>query len=278
MSAAAEPRACDGPAPDAARRRPRIGLALAGGVMRGRAHLGVLQVLEEAGIRADLVSGVSAGAVVAALYASGMSVERMLALSRHYRWRKIVRPILLNPFRSGLDRLGLFDFYNLEMELIRAIGDVTFDELPIPLVVGATDLLTGEAVNITSGRVAAAVRASASVPGFVAPVRYGGRLLCDGFASNNLRLRVLHEMGADVVIGVNIMPLLHRRPRNAYWAGSVALSNLISRSLDPCDEADVLIEPDVAEMDFLIPDHIELVQRGRAAAEAALPRLRALLG
>ncbi len=257
--------------------RKRLGLALAGGVARGRAHLGVLQVLEEAGIEVDLLSGVSAGAIVGALYAAGLSLARMAELSKQFSWKTIARPILLNPFRRGLDRLGLIDFHNLEMTLIRAIGDITFDELQRPFVVGVTDLITGEAINITAGRVAAAVRASSSVPGVVAPCLWRDRLVCDGFASNNLRIQVLRDLGAEVVVGVNIMPLAHHRPPNFFWAGSTALTNLIVHAGDHPDTADVWIEPDVAEMDYLIPDDIELVQRGRAAAAAALPQLLALL-
>lgn len=257
--------------------RKRLGLALAGGVARGRAHLGVLQVLAEAGIEADFVSGVSAGAVVGAFYAAGVDIHQLAELSQSFRWRQIVRLPVLNPFRSGIDRLGLLDFYNLEMLMIRLIGDLTFEELSKPFVVGVTDLITGEPVNIRAGRVAAAVRASSSVPGVVVPARWGNRLVCDGFASNNLRTRVLREMGADVVLGVNIMPLSHHRPRNFFWAGSMAVTNLIMNAGDPPEATDLMIEPSVAEMDFLIPDAIELIQRGRAAAEAALPRLQALL-
>jgi NTE family protein len=257
--------------------RKRLGLALAGGVARGRAHLGVLQVLEEAGIQVDCVSGVSAGAIVGALYAAGLSLDHLAEQSKRFSWSHLVRPIVLNPLRRGLDRLGLVDFYNLEMAIIQAIGDVTFAELPRPFVVGVTDLVTGEAINIRTGRVAAAVRASSSVPGIVAPCRWGGRLVCDGFASNNLRIQVLRDMGADVVVGVNIMPLARHRPPNFFWAGSTALTNLIVHAGDRLDSADAMIEPDVAEMDYLIPDDIELVQRGRAAASAILPRLRALL-
>lgn len=257
--------------------RKRLGLALAGGVARGRAHLGVLQVLEEAGIEVDLVSGVSAGAIVGALYAAGLSLERLFELSKCFSWSNLVRPIVLNPFRRGLDRLGLVDFYNLEMAIIQALGDITFAELRRPFVVGVTDLVTGEAINISTGRVAAAVRASSSVPGIVAPCRWRNQLICDGFASNNLRIQVLRDLGADVVLGVNIMPLARHRPPNFFWAGSTALTNLIVHAGDRLDSADAMIEPDVAEMDFLIPDDIELVQRGRAAAAAVLPQLLMLL-
>lgn len=255
----------------------RLGLALAGGVARGIAHVGVIQVLEEAGIEADLVSGVSAGSIVGACYAAGMSGAQLAQMAREIRWRKLARPAFLNPFRRGRARLGLVDFYNLELMLIHLIGDLTFAELRRPLAIGATDLVTGEPVTITSGRVAAAVRASSSMPGLVVPARRGKRLLCDGFVSNNLPIQVLREMGAEVVVAVNIIPLAGRPPSNPFWAGNAGVSNLILRSGDAPASADLLIEPDLAEVSYLRLDAADLIARGRAAAEPLLPRLRALL-
>jgi NTE family protein len=176
-----------------------------------------------------------------------------------------------------LARLGLLDFQNLEMLLIRSIGDVTFAELARPLAIGATDLLTGERIVITSGRVAHAVRASSSVPGVVTPARWRGRLLCDGFASNNVPIQVLRDMGSDVVLAVNIMPVVRHVPSNLFWAGSTAISALVLQAGDPLDLADILIEPDLAEIDYLFPNLEDVLARGRAATQAILPQLKALL-
>lgn len=259
------------------RPRKRLGLALSGGVARGRAHVGVIQALEEAGIRADFVSGVSSGAMVAAAYAAGLGMAELTQLARAFSWYKIATPILPLPGRRGPARLGLVDFHKLELFMIRAIGDITFDELALPLAVGATDLVTGERIVITHGRVAQAVRASASVPGVVAPARWRGRLLCDGFTSNNLPTQILRDMGADVVVAVNIMPVAGRAPSNFFWAGSTALSALVMQAGDPLDRADIVIEPDLAEIDYLYPRTGELLARGHAATQAILPHLRALL-
>ena len=136
------------------KQRKRLGLALAGGVMRGRAHVGVIQVLEEAGIEVNFLSGVSAGAIVGAFYAMGIDATQLVEFAKQFSWPNVARPSVLNPFRSGLARLGLMDFQNLEMLLIQSIGDVTFAELARPFAVGATDLVTGERIVITSGRVA----------------------------------------------------------------------------------------------------------------------------
>lgn len=257
--------------------RKRLGIALSGGVARGRAHVGVIQALDEAGIRADFISGVSSGAMVAAAYAAGLSVAGLEQLAKAFSWPKIATPILPLPGRTGLARLGLVDFHKLELFMIRAIGDITFDELALPLAVGATDLMTGERIVITHGRVVHAVRASASVPGVVAPTAWRGRLLCDGFASNNLPTQILRDMGADVVLAVNIMPLASRVPSNFFWAGSAALSALVMQAGDPLDLADIVIEPDLAETDYLYPRTSDLLARGRAATQAILPQLRTLL-
>jgi NTE family protein len=237
----------------------------------------VVQALHEAGLQADFVSGVSAGAMVGACYAAGLTVPELTALGARIGWLDIARPVALNPFRQGLGRLGLVDFHNLEMTLIRLIGDVTFDQLEKPFAVGASDLLTGEPVVITSGRVAQAVRASSSVPGLVVPTRWRDRILCDGFISNNVPIQVLRDMGADVVLAVNIMPRSQRLPSNFFWAGSNALSALVLRAGDPLDLADVAVEPDISEFSYLRPKAEAVMERGRKALAPVLSQLQDLL-
>ena len=259
------------------KQRKRLGLALAGGVMRGRAHVGVIQVLEEAGIEVNFLSGVSAGAIVGATYAMGIDAARLAELAKLFSWPKVATLSVLNPFRSGLARLGLLDFQNLEMLLIESIGDVTFAELARPFAVGATDLITGERIVITSGRVAHAVRASSSVPGVVVPARWRGRILCDGFASNNVPIQILRDMGADVVLAVNLMPMArrdalqpllgrehgHQRTRAA-GGRSAGLGRYSRRA-------------DLAEIDYLFPNLHDVLARGRAATLPIIPQLKALL-
>ena len=183
----------------------------------------------------------------------------------------------VNPFRSGLSRLGLFDFHNLETVMIRAIGDITFEELAKPLAIGASDLITGQRVTITDGRVALAVHASSAVPGVVIPVRWRGSLLCDGVVSGNIPIRELREMGADVVLAVNIMSRHRKMPSSFLWAGSNAFTQLVIRAGDCLKSADLLIEPDLAETDYLFPDGQELIALGWAATEPIITQLQALL-
>ena len=260
------------------KQRKRLGLALSGGVARGRAHVGVIEALDKAGIHADFISGVSAGALVAAAYAAGLNPAALNKLSAQFTWPRIAAPILPLPGRRGVRHLGLMDFSKIEPFLIGAIGDLTFDELQIPLAIGATDLVTGEPVVLTDGRVVHAVRASASVPGVVAPTLWRGRLLCDGFASSNLLIGVLREMGADVVVAVNIMPLGRQTPSNLFWAGSAALSALVLKAGDALEQADFVVEPDLAETDYVLPRSQEVLRRGAAAVTPILAPLKALLG
>jgi NTE family protein len=163
----------------------RIGLALSGGIARGPAHLGVLQALERAGLHIDCVAGVSAGALVGALYCAGIVTERALKLLRYFGWRTISR--LVWP------RRGFFSFSKLERWLANLLGEVRFEDLKRPFAVIVTDLQTWEPVILRSGRLAPAVHASCVPPGFVEPVQIDGRWYCDGGASQNLPVTAARE-------------------------------------------------------------------------------------
>ena len=187
----------------------RVGLALSGGGARGLAHIGVLKVLEREGIPVDFLAGASMGGVIAAAYASGLSVE--------YIEKEALRMGQLRNLMALMDRslprLGLFEGQKVQEYLAGHLGDITFDELKIPLALMAVDLETGEEVALRSGRVADAVRATISLPGVFAPLRLDGRLLVDGGVLNNLPADVVHEMGADIVIAVDVGAKIGDLPR-----------------------------------------------------------------
>jgi len=179
-------------------RRPRLGLALSGGAARGIAHVGVLKVLAERGIRVDYVAGTSAGALVGGALASGMSVEEIEEIGRSLRWRSLGR--------MTISRLGVQSNAPLE-EYIRARFPRTrFEELPTPFACVATDLRTGLPVVMRDeGDVAFAVRASCAVPGWYLPVTdAGGRQLVDGGLVANLPVSVVRSLGAEVVLAVDV--------------------------------------------------------------------------
>ena len=146
----------------------RLGLALSGGGSRGIAHVGALQVLAEAGIEIHAVAGVSAGAVVAAALAAGLSIDRITEMTQRFNWRQIARPAW--PHR------GFISFAPLERFLVRELGDLDITQLKLPFAAQATDVVTGESVVFLSGRLAPRVRASCTVPPVVQPVEIDGRL------------------------------------------------------------------------------------------------------
>ena len=180
--------------------RPRIGLALSGGGARGLAHIGVLKVLEREGIRVDFLAGTSMGGLIAAGYAAGFDTAYLEQVAlRMSRWRKLL-PLV----DRSLPGLGLVKSHRVRQYLASQFGEMTFDQLRIPLALVAVDLLSGEEVVLQSGMVAEAVRATVSLPGVFAPFPLDGRLLVDGGVLNNLPVDVVREMGAEVVIAANV--------------------------------------------------------------------------
>jgi len=251
-------------------RRPQcIGLALSGGAVRGIAHIGVLEELEEAGIRPDAVAGTSAGALVGALYCAGMPLADIKAEALDLKWSKIGR--VTRP------RLGWFDISRMEERVNELIGGRTFAELEIPFAAVAADILSGEVVVLHQGSVAAAVRASCSVPGIFTPCVQGDRLLVDGGLLNNLPVSVTRQMGADYVIAVDLFPAVQRfrPPRHVAELAMLAYFNLALLAHRERDDANCLIMPQIAHLGITDFSHAaEFMAKGRAAAEAALPQLR----
>ena len=237
----------------------RVGLALSGGISRGPAHVGVLNVLTQQGIPIDCVAGVSAGSIIGAVFCAGLPLEQMNELALQIGWRRIAR--LVWP------RRGFIHFKKLERFLIDLIGDVEFRDLKIPFAVVVTDLLTGEPVQINEGRVATAVHASCAVPGFVEPVEREGRLLGDGGVSCNLPGKQVRALGADYIIGVDLMQPHLRRRMGPFRFGAMALETLIQRSGGGLDAVDCLIQPTLAGFNSLAFNRAAyLIERGEAAA------------
>ncbi len=248
--------------------RKRIGLALSGGAARGAAHLGVLRVLEREKIPINVVSGVSAGSVTGALYCAGVSLNDMVHALQEFSWHKITS--LTMPIH------GLVSFEKLEKYLIKWIGDVWFSELKIPFAVGTTDLLTGRPVNFMTGRVAPLVRASCSIPGLVVPLEYGSYWLADGGVSCNLPSQAARELGADVVIGVDLVKPYVRRSLGAPGIASTALEILVRHSGGGVENADVVIAPALDNKTYSrFSRYQEMIDLGEQAAEAMLPVIRA---
>ncbi|HEY8347639.1 MAG TPA: patatin-like phospholipase family protein [Symbiobacteriaceae bacterium] len=251
----------------------RVGLALGGGFARGIAHIGVLQALEKQGIPVHLLAGTSAGSLVGALYAAGIDPWAMERLTASINWRALVR--------LRLRREGLLDTSGLERFILGHVGDLTFADLRLPFVATATDLLSGEGVLLRSGRVATAVRASCAFPGIFLPVRMGRHLLVDGGLIYPVPAGVVRDMGADLVIAVelNRPDGGQRAPRNLLH---ILLSSLqlvqrpqVAMALKA---ADVVIQPALQQFSAMELERVsDLVRAGREAAEEAIPAIREAL-
>ena len=262
---------------EAAQARPKIGLALGGGGAKGAAHIGVLRVLEEHNIPIDYIAGTSIGSVVGGMYASGLTVDEIQKIMLETPWGdgysdRIPRENL--PWRSKQQS----DQFNIPLEvgvengnlkipsgllygqvatkLLRtAVGDHPnfdgFDNLAIPYRAIATDLATYKAVIIERGSLIAAMRASSSVPGVLAPEVVDGVLLVDGGITINLPVKVVRDMGADIIIAVDIgSDLLPKEElRNTFevigqLTSFLTSSNTLSQR-DLLTEHDYLIKPDI---------------------------------
>ena len=179
-------------------RRPRVGLALGSGSARGLANLGVIRAIEDAGIEVVCVAGTSMGALVGAIYAAGKLGE-LETTFLGFDWKKTAAF-----FDVVLPKSGLLDGDRIS-EMVRAhVHADAIESLPIPFAAVATDIVSGEEVNIRSGDVIEAVRASISVPGIFTPVRSNGRILVDGGLTNPVPVSAAHAMGADFVIAVDL--------------------------------------------------------------------------
>ena len=286
-------------------RRPVIGLVLSGGGARGFAHVGILKALEEAHVPVDVVVGTSMGAIVGGLFASGLSPQALEAELMSVPWatlfeRRAPRPTLpqrrkeddfdLFPvvelgFRNGEFRAptGAVSTRSLEWLLRRLTLPTrqltTFDQLPTPFRAIATDLETGGQVTLSQGDLAAALRASMSVPGVFSPMEMDDRILGDGGLVNNLPVDVARALGADVVIAVNIgTPLAGREKLNSVLGISEQMINILTeqnvqRSVATLTVNDLLLAPDLGKLsaaDFeKAPELLQIgLEYGRAVSEA----------
>ncbi len=266
----------DAPTPDApivdrpVRETPTLGLALGGGAVLGFSHVGLLMALAEAGITVDRIAGTSAGAIVAALHAFGMSPEQARTLLSPLTWRKV----------SNFSRnsLGLLSNEPISELLQGELGDVRIEDASMPLAVVAADIHTGETVVLREGPLAPAVRASAAIPGIYSPVTVEGRVLVDGGIVENVPVQPLRAMDVDLVVAATLGETLDFQPVRTLL-GVLTNAFLIAVNtatrLDITGRADVVIEPDlVVHNHWDVSQRDELIDKGREAGMTATPRIR----
>jgi len=260
--------------------RPKIGLALSGGGARGAAHLGVLRVLEENNVPIDYIAGTSMGAIVGGLYAAGMTTDEIEAALAAIDWDDIFHdlpPRTERSFRRKRDDdlyltrakpgfsdgklklpRGLIQGQKIDVVFSRLALPVStiedFDDLMIPFRAVAADIATGEEVVIDSGNLGMAIRASMSIPAVFTPAEIYGRLLVDGGIVNNLPISIVRDMGADIVIAVDIStPLLSQAEIDSVLLITSQLTGLMTRGnveeqIATLTEKDVFIVPDLGEV------------------------------
>lgn len=180
--------------------RPKIGLALSAGGVRGFAHVGTLEALTNAGVPIDMISGTSMGAVVGGLYAGGLPTEKLWQISSHMTMQSITPDFNVMGLFRVLFVKKLPSSENLANFFYEQLGDIQFEDLKIPFTCAAMDIKTGERVVFNSGPLAIAVRASMNLPGVFSPVKYRHRQLVDGAVVDYLPVESVKKMGADYII------------------------------------------------------------------------------
>ena len=266
-----QPPVVQTPAP---KKIPKLGLALGGGAARGFAHIGVLQVLEEEGIKPTLVVGTSAGSVVAAFYASGKTAAQLQWLadtmdeSQFTDWA--------NPFtgRGMLRGEALGKYVNSQL------NGMKIEDMKMPLGIVATDLRTGDGILFRRGDVATAVRASSAVPSVFEPVRIGGKDYVDGGLVSPVPVRYAREMGADVVLAIDISSRPEDAKTSDIFKVLMQTFSIMGKSISQLEltQADVVVRPllpDVGSAEFSARK--KSIEAGRAAMKLALPQVKAAL-
>jgi len=256
--------------PPAAVVEPRIGLALGGGFARGIAHAGVLRAFERQGIPLHCITGVSAGSIVAAAYASGAKADDIARVAACMRFRDVAR--------WSLGRMGFMGSERMKRFLEGLLKTYRFEDMPLPLGVVATDLCTGDPVSFRdTGDVFLPIRASCSYPGLFQPVHAGDRLLVDGAMSIEIPALLARELGATHVVSVWLPPPPCRRPpADVFQVIRRCFQIMQGRSESGWrDESDLVITPDLKAVEWNgFEAGPELVNAGEEAALAALPTIQ----
>lgn len=280
----------------------KVGLVLSGGGAKGFAHIGVLKVLEEAGVRIDYIAGTSMGAIIGGLYASGYNAHELDSILRVNDFSYLLQDRLPRDASSFYQKentgkyaislpikkwkIGLpsavskgQNVYNLFSQLTEHVHEVKdFSKLPIPFFCIATDLETGEEVVLDQGFLPNAIRASSSFPGLLTPVHIDDRVLIDGGIVNNYPIKKLKEKGVDYIIGVNVQGKLLKRDELdnvPIILKQVASFQILNNFDEKVKMTDVYLKPDIsAYNDFSFDKELEIVAKGETIARKHFEELK----
>ena len=258
----------------AASSKPRIGLALGGGSARGFAHIGVLKSLDQAGVKADVIAGTSAGALVGAFYAAGWTPWQIEEFFLQVRESDVAD-------FSAAGKRGLLTGDALATLVQAKLKGAQIEALPIPFAAIATDLKTGEMQMLRKGSVADAVRASCSLPGIFVPKAVDGRELVDGGLVSPLPVGAARKMGCDIVIAVDVSAQPQPSDLSGLYEVILQSFDIMGRALSNQEalQADLLIRPETgaySSSNFNV--RRELIQAGYVAAQAKVGEIKRKVG
>ncbi|MEO6178060.1 MAG: patatin-like phospholipase family protein [Flavobacterium circumlabens] len=285
-------------------KRPKIGLVLSGGGAKGFAHIGVLKVLEEAGIKIDYIGGTSMGSVIGGLYASGYNASQIDSIFKKTNFDELINDYIprssknfygkrndelyaivlpFSNFRIGIPEAlskGMYN-YNLLSSLTRNVRHVRdFNKLPTPFLCIGTNIETGEEVLLNKGNLVQAMMASAAFPSLFTPVEIDGKLLVDGGVVNNYPIKEVRNLGADIIIGVDVQDdLLNRKGLKNATRILVQITNLqsIDKMKSKVKDTDVYIKPDIRDYGVISFDKgEEIIRKGEEAAFAVYEKIKSL--
>ncbi|WP_246236328.1 patatin-like phospholipase family protein [Flavobacterium ajazii] len=285
-------------------KRPKIGLVLSGGGAKGFAHIGVLKVLEEAGIKVDYIGGTSMGAIIGGLYATGYNASQIDSIFKRTNFDELINDYIprasknfygkrndelyalvlpFSNFRVGIPEAlskGMYN-YNLLSSLTRNVRHVRdFNQLPTPFLCIGTDIETGKEVLLNKGNLAQAMVASAAFPSLFSPVEVDGKLLVDGGVVNNYPIKEVRDLGADIIIGVDVQDdLLTRKNLKNATRILVQITNLqsIEKMKAKREDTDIYIKPDIRDFGVISFDRGgEIIRRGEDATFELYEKIKAL--
>ena len=285
-------------------KRPKIGLVLSGGGAKGFAHIGVLKVLEEAGIKIDYIGGTSMGSIIGGLYASGYNASQIDSIFKRTNFDELINDYIprssknfygkkndelyalvlpFSNFKVGIPEAlskGMYN-YNLLSSLTRNVRHVRdFNQLPTPFLCIGTNIETGEEVLLNKGNLVQAMMASAAFPSLFTPVEIDGKLLVDGGVVNNYPIKEVRNLGADIIIGVDVQDdLLNRKSLKNATRILVQITNLqsIDKMKSKIKDTDIYIKPDIRDYGVISFDKgEEIIRKGEEAAFAVYEKIKTL--
>ena len=259
----------------------KLGLALGSGGARGVAHAGLLKALEEQGIRPDFISGCSMGAVVGGVYASGVGAEEMYGIVKRLKKRDIIS---INP--AALSQMAILRSSKVRKLLGEHLATKNIEDFPVKFCCVATDVLSGQPYIFDKGDAALAIQASSTIPAVFAPVKHEDKLLVDGGCTCRVPIKIVKDMGADVVIAMDVLSNCSQPVDEVH-----GILNVVLRVFDIMDAqnaasgferdgkfCDLMLKPEMNGMSqYVIKDLEKAFEEGYLLTKKNMAKIKSLL-